>query len=345
MSSLDAMEKQQEHLEETRDMYRSLIKEVTLLRFRPDSKRVQIVERALTPREMAFPRIEIVPPLVAILVVGVVAGLVFLRELTDQRVKSASDLQLLAGARVLGVVPDLQEDPCRSGPVELVVRRCPMSVLAESYRQTWTLVEKAMDRAGHRSLLLVGGMPESGSTTVGTNLAATAAATGKRVVMVDANFRRPRLAAVLGVAPDSVGLGDVLTADVDPQDAIASTEFGFDLVPAGRPESRIFERLSNGRLDAMLALLRDRYDLVIMDSPPAIVAGDALAVAGKVDAAVLVVRANQDQRGLVVRLMNQLVEAPSELLGIVLNRPRFTAGGYFRRNFEAMAQYTTPPAA
>ena len=80
---------------------------------------------------------------------------------------------------------------------------------------------------------------------------------------------------------------------------------------------------------------------MLVDAPPAVVAGDALVLANKLDAAVLVVRANQEQRGLVARVIGQLMDANCELLGVVLNRPRGTAGGYFKKNFAAMAGYAT----
>ena len=83
---------------------------------------------------------------------------------------------------------------------ELVVRKHPTSVLAESYRQAATSLLPLMDRNGHQTLLLVGGLPGAGTTTVVTNLAAAAAAAGRRVLVVDANFRRPRLAKAMGVS-------------------------------------------------------------------------------------------------------------------------------------------------
>ncbi len=345
MATLQAKETQREHLEQTRDLAQELIQSLNLLRLRDDSKRVQILTQALTPREKAFPRLEIVVPLVTMLILGGVTGLVFLRELTDQRVKSAADLEMVSGARVVGMIPDLEEDPCRSTSAELVVRRCPTSVLAESYRQAWNAVDKGMARHGHRTLLLAGGLPETGTTTVATNLAAAASATGKRVALVEANLRRPRLAAAMGVASDAPGLGDVLAGEASPEEALQRAECGVDVIGAGRPQNRVFERISNGKIDALLAVLRDRYDLVLVDAPPAVVAGDALAVASKVDAAVLVVRANQEQRGLVARLLNQLNDARCEVLGVVLNRPRFTAGGYFKKNFATMARYASAPPA
>ncbi len=112
---------------------------------------------------------------------------------------------------------------------------------------------------------------------------------------------------------------------------------------AGTPAHRIYERFNNGRFEAVMAELRHRFDLIIVDAPPAVVAGDAMVLANKVDAAILVVRAYQEQRGLVARVMNQLVDARCEMLGMILTRPRGTAGGYFKKNFDAMARYADQP--
>ena len=341
MSRYREMEDQRDLLQGQRDSTLVLISDVKLLQLRDDARRVRIAQVAQPPREKSFPKIELVVPLTAILVVGSVIGLIFLREMTDQRVKSAADIEVLPSARVLGVIPELAEDPCKAASAELVVRECPNSVLAESYRQTSALIAKGMDRSGHRTLLLVGGLPDAGTTTVVTNLAAAAVSSGRKTVIVDGNFRRPRLAEVMGVLGDDPGLGDVLAGAATLDEAIRKTDHGIDVISAGRPANRAFERLNNGDFDGVMAELRSRYDLVLVDAPPAVVAGDALVLANKLDAAVLVVRANQEQRGLVARVIGQLMDANCELLGVVLNRPRGTAGGYFKKNFAAMAGYAT----
>jgi capsular exopolysaccharide synthesis family protein len=340
MSRYLEMEDQRDHLAATRDAHLQLVRELSLIRLREDAKRVRLAQTAQTPREQSFPRIELIVPLAAALLVGLVTGLIFLRELTDQRVKTASDVAQIPDARVLGVIPELNEDPCRCDAAELVVRKFPNSVLAESYRQTWGLVDKALSRPGHQTMLVVGGMPGSGSTTVTTNLAAAAAAAGRTVAIVDADFRRPRVGEAMGVSAEGAGLGDVLTEEATPDQALHNTELGISVMTAGQPGNRIIERLNNGQFDSLMADLRHRFDLVLVDAPPAVVAGDSLVLANKVDAAVLVVCAFQEQRGLVARLVNQLVDAQCELLGVILNRPRGTAGGYFKKNFAAMARYT-----
>ncbi len=341
MSHYREMEDQRDLLQGRRDATLVLISDVKLLQLRDDARRVRIAQAAQPPREKSFPKIELVVPLTAILVVGLVIGLIFLREITDQRVKSAADIEVLPSARVLGVIPELAEDPCKAAAAELVVRECPNSVLAESYRQTSSLIAKGMDRSGHRTVLLVGGLPDAGTTTVVTNLAAAAVSSGRKAVIVDGNFRRPRIAETMGVSGDEPGLGDVLAGAATLDEAIRTTDHGIDVITAGRPANRAFERLNNGDFDGVMAELRSRYDLVLVDAPPAVVAGDALVLANKLDAAVLVVRANQEQRGLVARVISQLMDANCELLGVVLNRPRGTAGGYFKKNFAAMAGYAT----
>jgi capsular exopolysaccharide synthesis family protein len=276
-----------------------------------------------------------------LVVLGLTVGIIFLRALTDQRVKSASDLAVLPGARILGVIPDLDDDPTKCPTAELVVSRYPNSVVGESYRQANTPILKRLDRAGHQTVVLMGGMPGAGTTTVASNMASGFAASGRRVLVVDANFRRPRLAEVFGVDKNRAGLGDVLADAVTVDEAIETTEFGVSVMAAGTPASRIVERFNMAQFDSVVAELRSRYDFVIFDSPPAVVAGEPMMLANKLDAAVLIVRANQEHRGLVARLIGQLSDTPCELIGLVLNRPRGTAGGYFKKNFATMAKYAS----
>ncbi len=345
MSRYLEMEEQRNYLALRRDADIELKKEMQLMRLRADASRVEMAQPALTPREKSFPKIEFIVPATAVLVLGLVTGLLFLREVTDQRVKTASDLMVVPDARILGVIPELEEDPARAKQAELAVRLSPQSVLAESYRQACALIDKSMVRMGHQTLLVVGGLPESGTTTVVTNIAAAAAAAGRAVVVVDANFRRSRLAGAMGAEGEADGLGDLLMEKVSVDQAIQSTESAIHVIGAGRPGNRIYERFNNGRFEAVMAELRHRFDLIVIDVPPAVVAGDAMVLANKVDAAIMIVRAYQEQRGLVARLMHQLIDARCEMLGMILNRPRGTAGGYFKKNFDTMVRYADPPQA
>ncbi|MCA9290275.1 MAG: hypothetical protein KDA25_04045 [Phycisphaerales bacterium] len=335
-----AKEERQRSLERSREEFEILIREVKLMQTRDDATQVQLSAPAIQPRIRSFPRLPIVLPLTVMAVVGLVLGIVLLRELSDQRVKTAADLTLMPGIRVVGVVPEMEDDPTGTTAVERVVSAHPTSVLAESYRQVATPIFKAMERSELHSLLLLGGLPGAGSTTVATNLAATKAAEGRRIVIIDANFRRPHLADVFGRPADAPGLGDLLAGTKTLDDVLLDVGGGISIIPAGSPSSRIVERLNSEPLDALLAELRSRADFVIVDAPPTVAAGDGLVLANKVDAAVLVVRANQEHRGLVARVLWQLDDTQCEVIGVMLNRARMTVGGYFRKNFLTMAEYS-----
>ena len=93
-------------------------------------------------------------------------------------------------------------------------------------------------------------------------------------------------------------------------------------------------------MDDILATLRRRYDIVLIDGPPGVVSGDALVLASKCDATALIVRAGSEERGLIGRLIGQLKQMEASFIGVIFNRPRHTAGGYFKKNFQTMASYS-----
>ncbi len=341
-----SLEQRRARLETQREENRRLLDEIRLMRARADAARVRVAQDAFMPRQKSFPKPQIIVPLGMLGALFVTLGVIFLREITDQRIKSASDLAVVPTARVLGVIADTEDDPMRPAAPELVVREHPMSVVAESYRQACAALSRPIERNGHQTILFMSGLPSAGTTTAVTNIAASLAASGKRVVVVDANFRRPRLAEAMGVPAGSnaPGLGDLLAGSATIDEVIVNgTSNGHDsgiaVVPAGTPANRVIERLNNGTFESIVAELRDRFDLILFDAPPAVVAGDAMVLANRLDAAVLVARANQEQKGLVARILGQLADARCESLGVLLNRPRGTAGGYFKKNFRTMAKY------
>jgi Mrp family chromosome partitioning ATPase/uncharacterized protein involved in exopolysaccharide biosynthesis len=340
ISGLDALKEQLEQKQLERADLQNLIVQIDLLQARDDARRVRQVQAAVTPKEIDFPQLKFMMPGGAVLVLLVTVGILFLREFLDQRVKQPSDLAGL-GTRLLGVIPDTSDDPSGPKRAELVVSEAPGSTTAEMFRQLVAGARKSMDASGLRSLAVVTANPGGGSTTVVSNLAASLHAIGRSVAVVDANLRRPRLAAVLGADPDAAGLGDMLAGrQVEPQQAHGIAVYG-----PGTPESRVYERLSTDEMRRIVSRLRERYEVVLVDLPPTLVAGESMVVADCCDAAVLVVRAEKDERGLVGKFIHQLQETRAVLLGTVLMRPSHTVGGYFKKNAELMADYARPSAA
>lgn len=342
VSDLEAMKDQQERLEEERGEINKAIGDLDLARTRQDALPVEMAQKALTPRELAFPNWKVVLPGVWFLTVAFGVALIFLKEFMDQRVRFATDVLALTGGRLLGVIPDLADDESAPERVQFVVREAPQSMLAESFRQVWTQVSKAIADGDAKTIGIFAAMPEAGGSSIITNLASSALAVGRRVLVIDANFRKPSAATQFGASEESMGFSDLLAGTVQFDQVVQHSGHGIDVICAG--VCRTIELIDTRRTAEVLSRARDGYDLVIVDTPPAGIAAEAFSIANYLDASVLVVRALRDERGLVGRILGQLLKQKAHFIGAILNRPQQTAGGYYRKNAQLMAQYSTPAA-
>lgn len=333
----------EEEIQSLRD--EQVIKETTLAELdtlfgTPAYERVSLIRRATIPNEVAFPKLTIMLPMGVVLIGGLTGGLILLRELFDQRVRGPGDVKIIPRLNVLGLVPDTGEDPAKPKRPETAFRDTPTGFTTESIRHLRTPIIKKMDQIGARSLLIVAGMPGSGATTVASNLGQACAASEERVLLIDANLRRPRVHTVCDVQ-DAPGLVDVLSGELDLDAAVQQTATpNLSVLPVGSAERRSMpERLGSEAMRALLAEAGTKYDRVLIDVAPSIVSGDSMALAGLCDASVLVVRAMNEKRGLVSRLHTQFSDARANLLGVVVNCVRTSAGGYLKKNIKATSTY------
>ncbi|MFT3684060.1 MAG: polysaccharide biosynthesis tyrosine autokinase [Phycisphaerales bacterium] len=301
--------------------------------------RIRILNPATKPDTIFFPKLEIMIPLGIVLTFGLTAGVLFLRELLDQRVKSPADIHSIPRTRLLGGVPTVEADPTRPTP-ETALRDAPTGAIADAYRHSRAMIAKRMSAGGYKSLLVCSGMPQSGATTAASNIALGAAAAEQRVLLVDANFRRPALHRVfkLGEGP---GLAEVLAKKATLDTAIQATNTPhLDLLSAGTAPNRATpERLSTELMSQVIQEASGKYDLIVIDAAPAGIAGDALALAGRVDASVLVVKAFGEKRGLIARLRDAFNDSRAEFLGVLVNRVPPTGTGYMAKNIRAAQEY------
>jgi polysaccharide biosynthesis transport protein len=339
LSTVDELKERRERLLESRAKQLEVLANIDQLKAREDARAVKIAKRAQTPRDKSFPQLKYMLPAGSVLTLGVFVAFIFIREFLDTRVRYATDLTGIAGLRLLGSIPDLSEDPLGPKKIERVVRDAPKSVAAELSRQIAGQILKSCSQGSLKTIACLSALPEAGTTAFVTNLADSVAASGRKVLVVDANFRRSHLAAAMGVEAGAAGLGDLLRGKNTASEVIRPAQGGVDIVTAGTSDNRVFELFSTQAFEEFLRDASAKYDLVLLDVPPVVVAGDALTIANRVDGTVLVVRAFQEQRGLVQRIVNQLGDVRAQLVGVVLNRPRNTAGGYLRKNYEAMAAY------
>jgi capsular exopolysaccharide synthesis family protein len=330
------------NLEDKRDALNRLnetLSTMDILREHPSAPRIRLEMRAAEPQERASPQPKVVVPAITFLAVALVGGLVFLRELMDSRIKSPSCAKLLPECELVGCIPHASEDPSGSGSIDLAVARQPHGLLAENIRQIRIAIAGRLQRQRYRSLMVVGCQPGSGNSAVIANVVASFAYNGRRVLVVDANFRRPDQHRIFGL-DEGTGLGDLLAGHGSLEHAPQQTEVqNLDVLTIGQDRGHILERLESDGFMNVMRQLEERYELVIVDAPPLSVVGDSRVLAHRVDAVLLTVRALQEKRGMVSRLVDQLREARAEFLGIVINGVRASAGGYFRRNYEAFYEY------
>jgi polysaccharide biosynthesis transport protein len=301
---------------------------------------VKTSELVRVPREPEMPKLLFMIPAGAMLGLGLAMGLVVLREVVDQRLKGPGDVGLIPRTPLLGWVADASEDPAGPGVVETAFRDRPRGVLAENFRQIRSSVIKKLEPSGHKTVLVAGCMPSSGATSVATNLALACAAAGKKVLLIDANFRRPAVHRIFGAA-EGPGLADVLNGETTLASAVQTVKdvASLKVLTAGPADKRHHEALATGAFAAVLESARAEYDCVFVDVPPVVVSGDAAAVANKVDASILVARTFSEKRGMIARIKNEIAETRSEFFGVVVNGVKSSAGGYLKGNIKATHEY------
>lgn len=268
-------------------------------------------------------------------------GLSILLEIADTRVRAPSDVSRQLGVPLLGSIPDLTEDERLSLDANLGVigQDSPHSLLAEAYRQCRTNLLFASDHP-IKSLLVTSPNPGDGKSTVAANLAITMARGGSRVILVEANFRRPTVAQMFDV-PDTIGLSNVLVGLSQLDDGIQGTRVGnLDVLTCGALPPSPAELLGSASMRQLVQTLMQRYDQVVIDGAPMLVVADNYLLAEMVDGVILVFHAGHNTRGMASRAARQIVTLRARLLGGVLNRVLATKGGYFREAFQTYYDYS-----
>lgn len=338
LAEFDRIAEELEAAEKSFDRAEELLSDMAMRMRRPESNRVVIAQPPTVP-VLTFPKFPIMIMGITFFSVVLTIGSIFLKEVLDQRIKSPADLRLVPGTTLLGVVPDVTEDPTGPETIEGIVYKDPTGLIAESFRQVRTEVLSPMDRRGYKSLMIVGAQAHCGTSTVTNNLAASMAYNDRKVLIVDANFRRPSQSMLMGVQA-APGLVDVLKGSVQLETAVVRNSLeNVDLLPAGDAKRTEPEILETKDFREMLDRLENEYNIVLIDAPPVLVASDSKLLTKQVDAIAVVVRAMSEKRGMVGRILRQLAGERADLLGVILNGVQSSAGGYFRKNYQAFYQY------
>ena len=174
---------------------------------------------------------------------------------------------------------------------------------------------------GLRVVVVTSASAGEGKTTTAANLAAAFAQQGRRVVLIDADLRRARLHDVFGLGLEP-GLTDILVGNATLEQGIRPSGIaGLSIIPAGTLPPNPLEFLGGERMHDLLGTLRERFDVVLIDTPPVLVTADAALMGVQADGVVLVVRAGKSERVAARHAVEQIVHLGGRLLGAVLNDP------------------------
>jgi capsular exopolysaccharide synthesis family protein len=243
-------------------------------------------------------------------------GSAYVAEVGDTRFRTAREAGERLGLPVLGQVP-----PGRGPAVGLVSDngRGPDPAVAEAYRSVRTVLDVRARAEGARLIQVTSPDAGDGKTTLAANLAVCLAQSGKSVVLVDGDLRRPRVHELCRV-PADVGLSAVLAGEADLAKAVRPGPVaGLSVLPCGRVPANPAELLASARWHETLAALGGRYDFVLIDTPPLLDAADAAAVVPHVDQVLLALRLTRSDRGRAERARELLQVLGARVLGVVVN--------------------------
>ena len=276
---------------------------------------VQVLTKAEAPDSPVSPKPQ--RDLALALVLGLVLGigLAFLIETLDERIRSVSDLERVAGGLpVLGSIPFVD----RNVPNSVATRDDPTSLQAEAFKSLRTTVKFVGVDRQLKILQITSPNQGEGKTTAVANLAVAVAQGGERVVVACCDLRRPTVQERFGVklAP---GFTDVLTNETTLDGAVQRIGSHLGVLPAGTQPRNPSELLSSDRAHAVLEAIASQTDVLILDSTPVLPVTDALVVSRFADATIVIVDSRLTTRKAVQRTLQLLHQVNAPVIGLVLN--------------------------
>jgi polysaccharide biosynthesis transport protein len=309
------------------------------------SNSFRIIDAARVPTSPSEPNIP--RNLSFALVLGLISGvgMAFILENMDNTVRTPEQAQALSALPALGMIP-LGSSKTASGAlsttgkrlalasskeaVELVTQSRPQSQMAESYRALRTSLLLSNLGAPPKVIMVTSARPQEGKTTTSINTAIVLAQKGVRVLLIDADLRRPSVHKTLGMGPRS-GLSNVLTGSATVQQTITPSTIlpNLFILPAGTPPPNPAELLASSIMRDLLTELRESYDHIVIDTPPTLSVTDAVVLSPRADATILVIRSGQTTKQALRRARDILVQVNAHVAGVLLNAVDLTSPDYY----------------
>jgi len=312
----------QRQAESSRHMYELLFKRFkeTSLTEEMKTGNIRIVDKAEVPTVSVKPRkkLNFMLAIVAGLALGI--GLAFFLEYLDNTIKLPDEVRDYLKIPYLGPIPAFLNNRNSDGiPADMVTLHSPKSTASESFRGVRTGILFSSAENSPQTILISSAGPGEGKTICATNLAITMAQAGSRVVLLDCDMRRPRVHKIFDIARD-LGVSNVLVGSAKIEEVVISSKIpNLDVIPCGPIPPNPSEIIGSKKMVRLLENLRKKYTRIIIDSPPVTAVTDSVILAQASDGVILIIRAGDTPRQVVLNGVTQLKTVNSHILGAVLN--------------------------
>lgn len=283
---------------------------------------VWVVNKAEMPGSPAKPRKKRNLTLGLILGLFGGIGLAFFIEYLDNTINDATDLKQRFNLTVLGTVKELKD---KSEKIETYLLKNPLSPMAESYRLIRSGLLLSTPDHAPRSILVTSMSPQEGKTSTTTNLARILAQNNKKVLIIDCDMRRPRMHSMFAT-PNSYGLSNYLTSTAGKNLLKSVPGENISLLPAGPTPPNPAELLISDRMKSLIEKMLEKYDFVLLDSPPVQSVTDSLTLSQLVDGTLLVIRSGKTTHDMLESGLKKLHDVRSNILGVIINGVKQSLG-------------------
>ncbi len=306
------------------------------------SNNFRIINAARVPTSPSEPNIP--RNLAFALVLGIISGvgLAFVLENMDNTVRTPEQATALSALPSLGMIPLGSKSASYGGSgkrlaltaskevVETVTQVRPQSQMAESYRALRTSLLLSNLGAPPKVIMVTSARPQEGKTTTSVNTAIVLAQKGVRVLLIDADLRRPSIHKTLGMGPRS-GLSNVLTGSATVQQTIVASPIlpNLFIMPAGTPPPNPAELLASSNMRDLVLELREQFDHIVIDTPPTLSVTDAVVLSPRADATILVIRSGQTTKQALRRARDILMQVNAHVAGVLLNAVDLSSPDYY----------------
>ena len=284
---------------------------------------IRMIDRALVSKIPVKPRKQIIL-LAGFAIALVLASLaVFLVEFFDTKFKSFKELETISGKSLLGIIPKFQQPETAQFKEIAFEDKSGKNLAVEAFRSLRTNIKLSNPDSKLKVMLVTSSVPHEGKTIVSSNLAASYSVAGKKVLLIDADMRKPRVHKVFGLKNEK-GLSTLIVGEHSMDDVVNKNVYeGLDVVTAGIIPPNPAELLESARFADILKDFSEIYDVVIIDTPPLSPVSDAATIAPMTDGLILAVNISETPRDVFKSVIANISKPGIVRLGVVVNNIDF----------------------